>query len=293
MPPIFFPSLRWGLAMFRLLLVLPLFLLSLTSPALAQTPYTFGVLSQRSAVLTAQYWNPILEYVSHKSGVPLQLRITRTAPESNAAIAKGDYDFVYSNTIFLPATSAPGYQVILRPKADAISAQIVTLDESPVKKLADLQGQIVGFPSRAAFVGYAVPMDKLLRMNIQVNPAFGGNQEGIMGQLKAGKVIAAGVNSQVMRAFAARENLRYRVLWESENFHNLPISAHPRVPKAAQEALRKAVAEMDKDPEGIKVLEASAQVIQQKPPYGFLPATQQDYHNYIDFYRTTLVKDIE
>ncbi len=29
--------------------------------------YTFGVLSQRSAVLTAQYWNPILDYVEKKA----------------------------------------------------------------------------------------------------------------------------------------------------------------------------------------------------------------------------------
>lgn len=255
--------------------------------------YSFGVLSQRSAVLTAQYWNPILDYVSRKSATGLQLKIARTAPESNAAIAGGEYDFVYSNTIFLPATSAPGYQVILRPKADAISAQIVTLDDSPVKTLADLNGKVVGFPSKAAFVGYAIPMDYLMRQHINVTPAFGGNQEGIMGQLKVGKVIAAGVNSQVMRAYAARENLHYRVLWESQPYHNLPVSVHPRVPEAVAEAVRQAIAGMDKDAEGVKILEASAQIIQQKPPFGFLSAGQKDYQNYIDFYRTTVVKDIE
>jgi phosphonate transport system substrate-binding protein len=256
-------------------------------------PYTFGVLSQRSAVLTAQYWNPILNYVARKSGVSLQLKVARTAPESNAAIAAGEYDFVYSNTIFLPATSAPGYQVILRPQADAISAQIVTLASSPVKSLADLQGAVVGFPSKAAFVGYAVPMDHLLRRNIQVNAVFGGNQEGIMGQLKVGKVLAAGVNSQVMRGFAARENLSYRVLWESQPYHNLPVSVHPRVPKAVAEAVRQAFVGMDGDAEGARVLAASAAIIQQKPPFGFLLATPQDYQNYTDFYRATVVKDIE
>ncbi|MGD9788098.1 MAG: phosphate/phosphite/phosphonate ABC transporter substrate-binding protein [Sulfuricellaceae bacterium] len=263
------------------------------SPAVAQQTYSLGVLSQRSAVLTAEYWNPILDYVSRKAGVALQLKITRTAPESNAAIAKGEYDFVYSNTIFLPATSVQGYQVILRPRADTISAQIVTLESSPIKALADLKGQVVGFPSKAAFVGYAVPMDHLLRQAIAVTPAFGGNQEGIMGQLKAGKVIAAGVNSQVMRAFAARENLNYRVLWESQAYHDLPIAVHPRVPAAVAKAVQQAFAGMDKDPEGQKVLEASAQIIKQKPPYGFLLSSQKDYQNYLDFYRDTVVKDLE
>ena len=266
--------------------------LSVSSAWAGQT-YSVGVLSQRSAVLTAEYWNPILEYVSNKAGVTLQLKITRTAPESNAAIAKGDYDFVYSNTIFQPSLAAQGYQVILRPRAETISAQIVTLETSTVKVLADLKGQVVGFPSKAAFVGYAVPMDHLLRQGIAVVPVFGGNQEGIMGQLKAGKVIAAGVNSQVMRAYAARENLSYRVLWESQPYHNLPIAVHPRIPAAVAKAVQKAFAGMEKDPEGQKVLEASAQVIKQKPPYGFLVSSQKDYQNYLDFYRDTVVKDIE
>lgn len=263
------------------------------SASAAQAGYSFGVLSQRSAVLTAQYWNPILDYVSRKAGVELQLKITRTAPESNAAIAKGEYDFVYSNTIFLPSTSLPGYRVILRPKAEAISGQIVVLEDAPVKTLADLQGKTMGFPSKAAFVGYAVPMDRLLREGIAVVPEFGGNQEGIMGQLKAGRVIAAGVNSQVMKAFAAREGLRYRVLWESPAYHNLPVAAHPRVPEKVAEKVRQVFAEMGNDPEGVKVLEESARIIQQKPPYGFLLATPKDYQNYSEFYRTTLVKDIE
>lgn len=266
---------------------------AISSSAGAAGSYSFGVLSQRSPVLTAQYWNPILDYVSRRAGVNLDLKITRTAPESNAAIARGDYDFVYSNTIFLPATSAQGYRVILRPKGEPIHGQLVTLEDSPMRGLEDLRGQEVGFPSRAAFVGYALPMDHLLRQGIPVHTTFGGNQEGIMGQLKAGRVIAAGVNNQVMRDYAAREGLKYRVLWESQPYHNLPISAHPRLPAGVAAAVRQAFATMDDDAEGARVLAASAAIIKQKPPFGYLPAGPRDYQNYFDFYRHTLVHDIE
>jgi len=276
----------------RALSLLVLTLVAYTQPLLADT-YRFGVLSQRSPALTAAYWNPVLDYVSRRTGVDLELKITRTAPESNDAIARGDYDFVYSNTIFLPDTSAQRYQVILRPKGEPIAGQIVTLADSPIRTLNDLQGQEVGFPSKAAFVGYAVPMDALLRQNVRVVPVFGGNQEGIMGQLKAGRVNAAGVNSLVMRAFAARENIKYRVLWESPPYHNLPISAHPRVAAKVTEAVRQALAAMPDDPEGAKILNETAAVIKQKPPYGFQLSNPRDYQNYIDFYRHTLVKDIE
>jgi phosphonate transport system substrate-binding protein len=256
-----------------------------------EASWSFGVLSQRSAVLTAQYWNPILDHVQRKTGFRLELKTARTAPESNDATERGEYDFVYSNTIFQSRMARANYQVILRPRDEAITGQIVTLADSPIHTLTDLAGREVGFPSLVAFVGYVVPMDGLLRQGIQVTPVFGGNQEGIMGQMKAGRVIAAGVNNQVMKVFAARENIRYRVLWESAPFLNLPIAAHPRVPAVVVNAVQAAIDGMEKDPEGMRVLEASAEVIGQKPPLGFRAAAPADYQSYIDFHRNTLVKD--
>lgn len=273
-------------------LIFALFLALVLSNGQAGDTYTFGVLPQRSAVLTAQYWNPILEYAGKKAGVVLTLKVAHTAPESKEAVARGAYDFVYSNHFFEPQITS-GYEVILRPLEDAISGQIVTLESSPIKSLSDLNGKDVGFPSAAAFVGYLVPMDHLLRQKVSVTPVFGGNQEGIMGQLKAGRIQAAGVNNQVMKAYAAREGLKVRVLWESGSFFNIPVAVHPRVPKAVVDAVRQAIDAMDQEPEGRKVLEASARIIGQKPPYGFRASSPSDYKNYTDFYKNTVLKDVQ
>jgi phosphonate transport system substrate-binding protein len=261
--------------------------------AQAEQVYSFGVLPQRSAVLTAQYWNPILKHVQLKTGVVLELRIARSAAEAGEATKMGEYDFVYSNHIFQPRMAKADYRVILKPRDEAIRGQIVTLADSPIATLRDLAGKEVGFPSAAAFVGYAVPMDHLLQQKIAVTPVFGGNQEGIMGQLKAGRVVAAGVNDQIMKAFAEREHIQYRVLWQSEPFLNIPIAAHPRVPKKVVVAIRKAIAAMHDDPDGAKVLEEVANVIGQKPPYGFSSSSVADYQNCLDFYRHTLLKETQ
>ncbi|WP_295388190.1 phosphate/phosphite/phosphonate ABC transporter substrate-binding protein [uncultured Thiodictyon sp.] len=261
-------------------------------PAAAES-YSFGVLSQRSAVLTAQYWNPILDYVKGQTGIELLLKVARTAPESNDATQRGEYDFVYSNTIFQSKMAAANYQVILRPRGDGITGQIVTLTDSPIQGLKDLAGKEVGFPSLAAFVGYAVPMDQLLRQGIEVIPVFGGNQEGIMGQLKAGRVIAAGVNSQVMKAFGNREGLSYRVLWQSVAYNNLPIAVHPRIPQTVADAVKRAIDGMDSNPQGVRVLKMTAEIIGQKAPNGFQASGPEDYSNYVEFYRNTRVTDIQ
>lgn len=254
--------------------------------------WTFNVLNQRSIPLTLEYWNPILKYVSEKSGARLELKMAKSAPESSAAIGRGEYDFVYSNHIFAPANASVGYRVFAQPREEAIRAEIVTLENASIRTLRDLQELEVGFPSAAAFVGYAVPMNALLQAGVNVKPVFAGNQEGIMGQLKAGRVLAAGVNSQVMRDYAQRENVKYRVLWRSEEYQNLPLAAHPRVPAAVMAAVRQAVVGMDKDPEGKKILESVAVLIKQKPPYGFVAADDKEYDNYRDYYKNTLVKGL-
>lgn len=269
--------------------LLPFILLSQAAQA-DEKSYSFGVLNQRSVILTAQYWNPILKYVSERSGVPLQLKMGKTAPETSAMTGRGEFDFVYSNHIFTPVNQPAGYRVIARPVEAAIRGQIVTLVDSPIRDIKDLDGREVGFPSPAAFVGYAVPMNALLQGNISVKAVFAGNQEGIMGQLKAGRVIAAGVNSELMEDYAKREGFKYRVLWTSESYLNLPVSAHPSVPPEKVKAVKEALLGMAKDPAGLKVLEASATLVKQDPPYGFVAAEDRDYENYLKYYRTTLIK---
>lgn len=255
--------------------------------------YTFGVLPQRSAVRTAEYWNPVLRYVSTKVGVDLELKALRTGEESRRSAARGETDFIYSNHILEPAVAKAGYRILLKPRGEPIRGQIVCMGDSPVRSLSDLQGKEVGFPSRAAFAGYALPMDHLLRHSIRVVPVFGGNQEGAMGQLKAGRVAAVGVNSQLMSDFAAREGISIRVLWESRAFPNLPVAVHPRVPEAVARAVQKAMAEMDRGEEGARILAQSAKAIGQSPPFGFEMARGEDYRDQAEFYRSSLVKDFE
>lgn len=259
--------------------------------AQAAERYGFGVLPQRSAVLTAQFWNPILAHVGARAGVELDLNVARSGNESSAAVERGEYDFVYSNHIFTPRVASAGYKVFARIGDEALTGQIVTLAGSSIGELTDLHGREVGFPSTSAFVAFALPMDHLLRRSISVAPVFGGNQEGIMAQLKAGRVAAAGVNAKLMRAYAEREGISYRVLWESAPFGDIPIAAHPRVPAAVAAAVRAALVGMADDAEGAAIL-ANAARIAGLSSVVFRAVTPADYRNYVDFYRNTLVKEL-
>jgi len=266
-------------------------LVALGAPGWSQNPpLSFGVIIWRSPTLTAQFWNPILRYVSERSGVPLQLKVAHTGPEHTAMVRRGEYHFLYSNHNFIKENEESGYRVFARSRDDVGTGEIVVLVDSPIRTLADLEGKEVVFPHVAAFYGYHLPMDGLLRKGIQVKPHFAGNQEGAMGQLKAGRAVAAGVNAAVMRAFAQRESVAYRTLWSSDKYVSLALSALPTVPTDTVKAVRDAFLKMAEDPEGLKVLTASAEVLKAEAPLRFVAAKDSEFDNIRKFYRTTLVK---
>jgi phosphonate transport system substrate-binding protein len=251
---------------------------------------SFHVLSQRSIALTAQYWNPILTYVGAKSGVPLELKLAKTAHDGNELAVKGLYDFIYTNHFFTPERDRLGYKVIARPIGPGIQAQIVVPANSVVRHLEDLNGKDIAFVSPDGFTGYWLPLDALLKAKVKVNVVLTGNQEASFAQLKVTKVAAAGVNSKTMASYARREGFEYRALWTSEVYQDLCIMSNPKVSVEKVAAVRAAFVGMSTDPEGRKILEAGAELLKSKDELGFVAAENRDYDNYRTFYRQTQVK---
>lgn len=240
-------------------------------------PLVFGVLNQQSPLLTAERWNPLLRYLTEATGIPLQLKMGRTVQETDAMMGRGEFDFAYTNHNF--QTEFDGvYKVIARWGGDRIRGIIAVPADSPLRSLKDLQGRRIAYPSDEAFVAYAVPKLALDSAGIHAEAVFAGNQEGALAQLKAKQVDAAAVNSRLLAQYSQRENLRFRTLYASEEFAELPVVAHPRVPREQVEAIRRALIGMSHDPKGIELL------LKLKSP-GFEPAAEHDYDNVRRLYR--------
>jgi phosphonate transport system substrate-binding protein len=266
-------------------------LTGLHAPAFArEQPYSFNVLNHRSIALTAQYWNPILLYVSEKSGVPLELKLNRTSKENTTKAESGAYDFVYSNHFFTPARDKLGFKVIARPAGPGIRGQLVVLEDSSVRDLADLQGREVAFPTPDGFAGYWLPMDALVSAGLNVKPVFSGNAEASIGLLLHEDVGAAAVNNTVIESLSRRTGIKYRVLWGSKLYNDLAVMAHPRVPADRVAAVKAALVGMARDPQGRKVLQAGAELLKSEDEPGFVAADNRDYDSYRTFFRQTRVK---
>ncbi|MGV7207249.1 phosphate/phosphite/phosphonate ABC transporter substrate-binding protein [Oxalobacteraceae bacterium A2-2] len=259
-------------------------MLALAAPHAGAAPvYQFSPVNQYNLQLTAAYWNPIMQYVSEKSGVRLQLKVGRTSADTTSYVLAQEVDFAFTNHLFSPDRMRMGWRVLARRDAAPVRAQIVTLADGPIRELRDLAGADVAFPGPEALVAYKVNYAELLRQNVPVDVIYAGNMDGAFAQLASGKVKAVGANSQLAAAVAARNGLRLRVLWQSAPFADLALMVSPRVPAAQAEAVARAFIGMAGDERGKRVLAEAAAAVK-TPPFSFVPVREGDYDAYHDFY---------
>jgi phosphonate transport system substrate-binding protein len=178
----------------------------------ADEGYRFSPVNQYGINITAAYWNPIIAYVSEKSGVPLQLKIGRTSADTTAYVLAQEVEFIFSNHMFSPEREALGWKVFGRRLTPPVRGQVIVPADSPVTDIAQLQGQDVAFPGPEALVAYKFPYAQLLTKNVAAKPVFAGNMDAALVQLFNKKVAAAGVNSQLAEGYARREGKSFRVL---------------------------------------------------------------------------------
>jgi len=267
----------------RLALALAAALLAAASPVAAtdaplQAPLVFGVLNQQSPALTAERWNPIMAYLTSVTGIPMTLKMGANVDETNAMMARGVFDLVFTNHVFQTEFDGLGFRVIARWAGDPIRTVIAAPADSPIRELRELEGKSVAFPSKEAFVGYAVPLVALRSAKVNVVEVFAGNQEGAMAQLKARRVAAAAVNSRFLAQYAEREGVRYREIYVSEGYPELAVIAHPRLSAATVQHIRTALLGMSGDP-------AAAPVLTRVKFRGFAPAVDRDYDGVRRVYR--------
>lgn len=245
-------------------------------PVQTALPLQFGVLNQQSTIQTAERWNPILRYLTHKTGIPLKMKMGATVEQTDAMMGREEFDLVFTNHSF--QTEYDGkYKVLARWAGKPIHGVLVVLEESPIRQLSELQGQVVGFPSPDAFVAYAVPTVALKEAGVAVTEKFAGNQDGTLAQLKARQVQSVAANSRFLEQYSRREQLRYRVIYQSEAFHELPVMIHPRVPARQAAELKQALLGMNQDP--------AAMVVREGRCSGFEQAEERDYDNVRLIYR--------
>ena len=230
----------------------------LGAPALAQPQpksLSFGVVPQQAASRLAEDWGPLLAEVSRRSGVSLVFRTAPNIPAFEERLATGDYDLAYMNPYhYVVFHKASGYTAFAKEQERRLKGILVVRKDSAVLKPADLAGKTVVFPAPAAFAASILPQAEFGRLKIPIETRFVASHDSVYRAVASGLHEAGGGIQRTFEAMPTDVREQLRVLSETPGYTPHALAAHPRVPAAIVERLRKAMASLADDEIGRALL---------------------------------------
>ncbi len=226
------------------------------NPAQADRVYTVGVVPQFEARALAEIWVPILEELETRTGLKLKMVGSPRIPEFEEGFEAGDFDFAYMNPYhMLVANNKQGYLPLVRDGGRELFGILTVRKDSPIKSVAELDGQIISFPAPNA-LGAALLMRADLDSihNIKFEPIYVSTHTSsylnvVLGRAAAGGGVMGTFNKQ-------KDEIKdgLRILYKTRRMPPHPIAAHPRIPADVREKVRKAILDMAATDEGAKLL---------------------------------------
>ena len=220
-----------------------------------QKSLSFGIVPQQAASRLAEDWGPLLAEVSRRSGVSLVFRTAPNIPAFEERLATGDYDLAYMNPYhYVVFHKASGYTAFAKEQERRLKGILVVRKDSAVLKPADLAGKTVVFPAPAAFAASILPQAEFGRLKIPIETRFVASHDSVYRAVASGLHEAGGGIQRTFEAMPTDVREQLRVLSETPGYTPHALAAHPRVPAAIVERLRKAMASLADDEIGRALL---------------------------------------
>ncbi|MDP2833360.1 MAG: phosphate/phosphite/phosphonate ABC transporter substrate-binding protein [Pseudomonadota bacterium] len=219
--------------------------------------YTLSVVPQFTPVDIGLRWSPLLAYLEKEAGVSLQLRVQERIPKFETDFLAGVPDFVFLNPWHaVMAMKAHGYVPLVRG-GDMLNGILVVDRTGPIKRLADLDGKTLAFPSPNAF-GASLYLRALLaeKENVTFRTTYVGTHQNVYRHVLLGEAAAGGGVGATLDKEPAGMQSRLAVLYTTPGVPSHPLAAHPRVSAEVRARLAAALLKLDRDPAGRKLLAA-------------------------------------
>jgi phosphonate transport system substrate-binding protein len=239
-------------------ILLLLLLIARTAPAAAAVEMqvlSFGIPPQQSPMELTKRWTPVLQYLSEKSGLTLQLKTAKDIPTYQQQVMEGQCDIAYmSPNSYVAANKASGYRAFAKEKGGKSVAIIVARKDGPITQLSQLSGQTMAFPSNTAFMATILPVRQLEEEKVAVKIQYVVSIDSVYRSVAKGLFAAGGGEARTFGALDPGIRDQLTLLWKSDDLPPFPFFAHPRVPAAALGKLQKAMIDMGQDVQGQALL---------------------------------------
>lgn len=244
-------------------LLLVLFMILIFFPVQAEaksapkTVLTFGIVPQQAATKTARLWSPIFRYISEKTRYVIKLKTAPNIPVFEKRVAAGEYDIAYMNPYhYVVFSKRPGYRAFARQKDKRIVGILVSKNGGPVKKITDLSGKTLAFPSPAAFAASILPRAYLKQQGIAFTTKYVKSHDSAYRNVAKGFLPAGGGIIRTLNSTEPEIRRQLDVLWKSSGYTPHAFAAHPRIDVKVVKHLREAMVAMAQEQKGRDLLSA-------------------------------------
>jgi len=237
--------------------MLALFVFGVSLPAAAKqgNVYTLAIIPSAPPVTMHTQWTPFVERLSRETGLDIRLKLYEKMAEFERDIWSGTPDFIFSSPIqLMVAHKSSGYVPFLRG-SKPIAVGLFVRKDSPIRSIDDLAGKKISFVGNknlcSVFVKHLLAEhgNKLSFTN-----EYAGSTRNVIINVLLGKSDAGAVFMPELERESAETRDQLRAVLVTPEIAPHPLSAHPRVPRTVQEAVKKATLAIAATPDGAELL---------------------------------------
>ncbi len=204
-------------------------------------PFVIAVMPSAPPVAIHTQWTPFVERLSRETGLEFRLKVYDTMAEFERDIWGGAPDFIFSSPLqAMVAHRSSGYVPLVRGGKKITVALLVRRD-SPIREIDDLSGKTISFVGNknlcSVFIRHLMGQHK---DKMTFTKEYAGSGRNVVLNVILGKSDAGAVFMPELERESADTRRQLRIIMETTEIAPHPLSAHPRVPRTAQEAVKKA-----------------------------------------------------
>jgi phosphonate transport system substrate-binding protein len=255
-----------------------------TQAVAARPSLTIGLIPERNIFTQLDRYEPVAAYLSKRIGADIQLKVlTRYGNIIDNFVSAGLDGAFFGSFSYVLAHVKLGVEPIARPEAaDGTSTyygMIMVRKDEGIKTAQDMKGKVFAFVDRATTAGYLLPLAYFKENGIDDYRKFlgetyfaGTHEAAIYDLLNKRADICAAKNTVFTRLAARDKRLTQElvVLARSPDVPENGLAIKNDFDVDIRSELKKALLNMDKDPEGVNVL-------RQFGAKRFIETTDEDY----------------
>jgi len=231
--------------------------------------YTISFVPQHSPSHLLKIWGPLVKAIEKETGVKLKLKVDSSIPNFESKLKNQSYDFSYMNPYHYTVFHSVGYEAMAKEKNKKIKGIFVTLENSSLKSISDINGHVLSFPSPNAFAATLLTEAKLRNLGIKYKANYVQSHDSVYANVEMGRHIAGGGINRTFSVYqAANEKSKVKVLWESKGYTPHAFTYHKRVPQEVVAKIQNALLNMK-----LETLRIA------KIKNGFISATDSDWND--------------